>query len=345
MPFPGTTVLCVPHLPLGYRSRVPFCPFVLADSAGLLPGWDIIPSQRTRCNRAPSWTSALHHRFPISCDPALSFVPEPHHLTWLYPPLSCLGYCVWNPHKPHLLPGYHHALWPNCPTSATSNFQPNQASHAALAQAERIQHPHSSIGSRFRKGGHLWIAIRPVRPAHRLQNKSYADNACRLPVTNQRQGLELLLGGKDIVFLQIRERKDSPTTSISQSQPVRSFSGHAPFHTLLHIPTQPLRSCVAASQHHLTDALGFGAHWHWPLAQSFSGLVFALGITRALGCFRNDSSRWGPDGAQCPVSRVAERKLLCNILTDRRGVAGQVPANFCLKATAFPLWDGMSPSM
>ncbi|KAH7625363.1 hypothetical protein B0T09DRAFT_62507 [Sordaria sp. MPI-SDFR-AT-0083] len=217
MPFPGTTVLCVPHLPLGYRSRVPFCPFVLADSAGLLPGWDIIPSQRTRCNRAPTWTSALHHRFPISCDPALSFVPEPHHLTWLYPPLSCLGYCVWNPHKPHLLPGYHHALWPNCPTSATSNFQPNQASHAALAQAERIQHPHSSIGSRFRKGGHLWIAIRPVRPAHRLQNKSYADNACRLPVTNQRQGLELLLGGKDIVFLQIRERKDSPTTSISQS--------------------------------------------------------------------------------------------------------------------------------
>ncbi|KHE84212.1 hypothetical protein GE21DRAFT_1286014 [Neurospora crassa] len=36
-----------------------------------------------------------------------------------YPPLSCLGYCVWKPHQHHPLPDCHHALWPSCPTSAT----------------------------------------------------------------------------------------------------------------------------------------------------------------------------------------------------------------------------------
>ncbi|KAK1779753.1 hypothetical protein QBC45DRAFT_298995, partial [Copromyces sp. CBS 386.78] len=59
---------------------------------------------------------------PISCDRALSFLPKPHHLTWLYPPLSCLGYCVWKPHNHHPLPDCHHALWPNSPTSTTDTF-------------------------------------------------------------------------------------------------------------------------------------------------------------------------------------------------------------------------------
>lgn len=116
-PLPCQVINCAPgclsqQLPysVGYRSRVPtLCPSVLADSAAPLPGWDFMPSQRTYCNRTPTWASAFDHRFPISCDPALSFLPKPHHPTWLYPPLSCLGYRVWKPHKHHPLPDCHHA--------------------------------------------------------------------------------------------------------------------------------------------------------------------------------------------------------------------------------------------
>src|SRR5690606_31989077 len=56
------------------------------------------------------------------------------------------------------------------PTARHLLHSPSQAHGSTVSEkAKSIQHPHSSAGSRFRKGGHLWIAIRPVPPAHRLQ--------------------------------------------------------------------------------------------------------------------------------------------------------------------------------
>ena len=175
MPFPGTTVLGVPHLPL----RVPLSSTllllgsVLADSAATPPprlGYHTQPAYSLQQDSS-HLDIGLDHQFPISCDPALSFVPKPHHPTWLYPPLSCLGYRVWKPHKHH----------PHCQTSNTlfgptarhllhTPSQPNKRLRVlSHSSPKRLQHPHSSVGSRFRKGGHLWSAIRPVPPAHRLQ--------------------------------------------------------------------------------------------------------------------------------------------------------------------------------
>lgn len=68
-----------------------------------------------------------------------------------YPPLSCLGYWVWKSHQHHPLPDCHHALWPNCPTSATYTLSSKRL--CVLRAGEETTVP-----------SHLWIAIRPVPP-------------------------------------------------------------------------------------------------------------------------------------------------------------------------------------